>query len=68
MLNTFTDLEVRVREFGRKITAKEDGATMVEYALLVALIAIVLIAAIAILSGGIGDIFSRAGTTLSNAG
>lgn len=64
---TYTDLEVRVRDFGRKVTSKEDGATMVEYGLLVALIAIVLIVAIGILSGGIGNVFNSAGSELNSA-
>lgn len=67
MLNAYTDLEVRVREFGRKVAAKEEGATMVEYALLVALIAIALIAVIVVLRGGISSVFSRAATTLNQA-
>jgi pilus assembly protein Flp/PilA len=45
----------------------EEGATMVEYALLVALIAIALIAGINTLSGGIGGVFSRASTNLNTA-
>ncbi len=59
------DLEVRVREFGRRVVAREEGATMVEYGLLVALIAVVLIAAVVFLSGGIGAVFNKAGSCLS---
>jgi pilus assembly protein Flp/PilA len=66
MLKNVTDLEVRIREFGRKVTDKENGATMVEYGLLVALIAIVLIVALIFLSGGIGSTFSKAGNCLKN--
>jgi len=66
MLHTFTDLEVRVREFGRKVT-REEGATMVEYGLLVALIAIALIVAIVFLRGGIGSVFSKAGSSMASA-
>lgn len=40
------------------------GASMVEYALLVSLIAIVLIVAINVLSGGIGSTFSEVGSAL----
>ena len=45
-MKLFTDLEVRVREFGTSITRRVDGATAVEYALMVALIAIVIIVAV----------------------
>jgi len=64
MLTLFTDLEVRARELGRR-AAREDGATMVEYGLLVALIALALIVAIVFLSGGIGSVFSKAGNSLA---
>ena len=64
---TFTDLEVRVREFGQKVTRKEEGATMVEYGLLVALIAVVLIVTIVFLTNGLETVFSKAGNCLSAA-
>lgn len=51
--------------FQSRIAADEEGAGMVEYALLVALIAIVLIAAISFLTGAIGGTFSEAGATLN---
>ncbi len=38
---------------------KKKGASMVEYALLVSLIAIALIVTINLLSGGVGSVFSR---------
>lgn len=44
----------------------EDGATLVEYALLVALIAIAVITAIVALQGGISEIFTETGTRLSD--
>ena len=50
--------------FQTRMASEEEGATMVEYALLVALIAIVLIVAITFLSGKIGDTFSEAGNSL----
>lgn len=56
--------QAHLREFARKIARSEGGASMVEYALLVGLIAIVLIGAITVLSGNIGSLFDRAGTEL----
>ncbi len=45
----------------------ERGASLVEYALLVALIAVVCIGAISFLRGGIEDTFSDGGSALSGA-
>lgn len=64
MLTKYTDLELRVRDFGRKAVSREDGAGMVEYALLVALIAILLIGALTFLRGGIANTFSEAANAL----
>ncbi len=50
--------------FQSRIAKDEKGAGMVEYALLVALIAIVLIVAISFLTGEIGSTFSSAGSEL----
>jgi Flp pilus assembly pilin Flp len=51
-----------------KFTKDERGASMVEYILLVALIALAVIAAVVFLRGQVQDKFSDAGTELSNAG
>jgi pilus assembly protein Flp/PilA len=48
-----------------QLANREDGQTMTEYALLVALIALLLIAAIGVLTGGISHIFSGTGQHLS---
>lgn len=45
---------------------EEQGQTMTEYALLIALVAIVLIAVIGTLTGGISHIFSGAGSKLNS--
>ena len=50
--------------FGRT----ERGAALVEYALLVALIAVVCIAAISLLGNSASDKFSKVGTQISSAG
>ena len=47
-------------DLGRRLASDEDGATLVEYALIVALIAVVAIAAISLLG-------KNASTTLSKA-
>ncbi len=54
----FTDLEVRVREFVRK-ARREEGATAVEYGLMVALIAVVIIVAVTLLGNNVADTFSE---------
>ncbi len=46
---------------------QEDGQTLIEYALIVSLIAVASIAALVALQGKIGDIFDRAGASLDNA-
>ena len=45
----------------------ERGASMVEYALLVGLIAVVAVVAIAALGGGISGLFSNANSCVGNA-
>ena len=45
---------------------EERGASMVEYALLVVLIAIVAIVAITLAGGAVSDTFSEIGDTLNN--
>lgn len=48
-----------------KLGADERGVSMIEYALLAALIAIALIAAVNMVSSGTNDKFSDVGSTLS---
>lgn len=47
-----------------RLAKKEEGATMVEYALLIALIAVVLITALNFLASKIGSGLSSVGTTI----
>lgn len=49
-----------------RLDRAESGASMVEYALLVALIAAVCIAAVTLLGGAIKNIFSGVGNTLTS--
>ena len=46
---------------------REEGQGLVEYALIIALIAILLLGALALVRGGIGDVFNSIGETLSGA-
>jgi Flp pilus assembly pilin Flp len=51
-----------------RLTTTERGASMVEYILLVALIALAVIGAVSFLSGQINGSFNREGSSLSSAG
>ena len=55
----YTDLEVRVREFARSVARREEGATAVEYGLMVALIAVVIIGAVIVLGDQLNDDLHR---------
>jgi len=46
---------------------EESGQGMVEYALIIALVSVVLIIALTALSGGIGGVFNKATDDLNNA-
>jgi pilus assembly protein Flp/PilA len=65
MLKTYTDLEVRIREFARSVARRDEGASAVEYGLLVALIAVVIIVAVALLGGRVRDTFSKVATSIN---
>lgn len=45
----------------------EEGATMIEYGLMVALIAVVLIVTITFVTQGLQTVFTKVGTELNNA-
>ena len=57
-----------LKNLGFSLRRDERGATMVEYGLLVALIAIALIGAILVLSGALDTLFNDAATGLENDG
>ena len=59
MIQKYTDLELRVRDFGRTVARREEGATAVEYGLLVALIAVAIIGAVFLLGGTLNTIFTN---------
>ena len=50
--------------FQSRIATEEEGASMVEYALLVALIAIVVIVSITFLAGKLNETYSEVGNSL----
>jgi len=54
-----------MKETIKKFIWEEDGASAVEYGLLVALIAVALIGTITALSGGIANTFKKATTELN---
>jgi len=62
-----TQLYVRTRSAATAYLSSERGAGMVEYALLVALIAIVLVTAIAFFAGALNDSFESIGTKVDEA-
>jgi len=62
-----TQLYIHTRSAARAFLSAERGAGMVEYALLVVLIAIVLIVAISFFAGAVGDEFSSIGTAVDEA-
>jgi pilus assembly protein Flp/PilA len=69
MINLFLNAFVAVRGFHADMLGRaktERGASMVEYALLVGLIAVVAVVAIAALGGGISGLFSSANNCLGN--
>jgi pilus assembly protein Flp/PilA len=64
MLKNYTDLEVRVRDFARSLSKREEGASAVEYGLLVALIAVVIIVAVSLLGERVRDTFTEVTTSI----
>ena len=56
-----------VTAFQSRFVKDEEGAGMVEYALLVALIGVLLIGAIGLLTGAIDNVFGSAETELNSA-
>jgi len=53
-----------VTAFQSRFVKEEEGAGMVEYALLIALVGIVLIVAIGVLTTAIGDTFTEVSTSI----
>ena len=54
-------------QFLKQLIAEEEGATMVEYALMIALIGAALIGTVMTLSGNIGTAFTNTGSAVAKA-
>ena len=57
----------KLAQFAVDFLKKEDGPTAVEYAVMLALIIVVCIAAITLLGNAASNTFSRVGTSINNA-
>lgn len=66
MTNALSWLVVRAQNLVVDVREREEGQTFVEYALLLAGIAILLIVAIIFLKDQIANLFSNTGSSLSN--
>ncbi|MRS01619.1 Flp family type IVb pilin [bacterium] len=66
MTNYLTEQYVKFTSRLASLLKKEDGQTLVEYALLLVLIAIVVIAAVTILGQKACNVYSSIGSSLSN--
>jgi pilus assembly protein Flp/PilA len=69
MVSMFMNALVAVRAMGGSVaerTRSERGASMVEYALLVGLIAVVAVVAVTFLGNGIQGLFNHAGNSINN--
>jgi pilus assembly protein Flp/PilA len=67
--NSFPEKTMNVlRTHLNRFVREEDGATMVEYGLMVALIAVVCIAAVTLLGTSLSSLFGRVSNNVGNAG
>lgn len=67
-MDALTRALISVRTFFWSLRDEDDGASMVEYGLLVALIAIAVIVALTALGGGLSGLFGDVADEVSNAG
>lgn len=59
-------LGVALEDTARQLRNREEGQTLVEYALIIALVSVALIGALSALAGGIGAVFSGVVNILSS--
>jgi Flp pilus assembly pilin Flp len=57
---------VRAQSALYDVRDREEGQTMTEYAIIIAAVAVLLIVALLFLSGRIGSLFSKTGSSISN--
>ena len=67
MARHVTTLHIRFTTMMRRCVAKESGASMVEYVLLVSLIAIALVVAVGFFGNALRNEFNEIGTSVGNA-
>jgi Flp pilus assembly pilin Flp len=65
MTDIFTAALVRAHNFYFAARDKEEGQTLVEYALIIAVVSLGALAALGFLSGRIQNLFSRTGNSLN---
>jgi Flp pilus assembly pilin Flp len=65
MLEAINSVVVRAQNAWYAARDKESGQTLVEYALIIALVSLAAIVALGFLSGRINNLFSRAGNSLN---
>jgi pilus assembly protein Flp/PilA len=63
ILRCFVETQLRTKEAARKVRDQE-GASAVEYGLLVALIAVVIVTAVGLLGGKLNDMFTSITTSI----
>jgi pilus assembly protein Flp/PilA len=66
MLKALNAVVIRGQNAWFSLREEESGQTLVEYALIIAIVALGSIVALGVLSGKITDIFNRAGNELNN--
>jgi pilus assembly protein Flp/PilA len=65
-MNIFDPIFVRAQNAWFAARDEESGQTLVEYALIIAIIALGALVALGFLSGKINDLFNKTGNTLNN--
>ena len=67
MLQLLVTLQTLPKVFAHRVAKDDRGATMVEYALMVALIAVLCIVAVTFLGGSIANRFGAVGNNIASA-